>query len=180
VNVRHLSQTDKWHTPLDIVERARRILGTIDLDPASDPAANRRVKATHIITQEEDGLKAPWPPGSVFLNPPGGKLGNKSLAALFWQRLIQEWSEGHVSHAIFVAFSLEQLQTTQNLRPPVPSIGEFMFVVPARRLRFDRPDGRPGPAPSHSSAIVYVPGSIDATAQFIREFKDLGCIVNRS
>lgn len=179
MNVRHLSQTDKWHTPLDIVERACRVLGTIDLDPASDPNANKRVGAQRIITEAEDGLVAPWPPGSAFLNPQGGRRGNRSLAALFWQRLMQQRANGDLSHAIFMAFSLEQLQTTQGAAPFLPSIGEFTFVVPKKRIRFDRPDGTPGPAPSHSNCIVYVPGSVDATARFISEFRDLGCIVNR-
>lgn len=153
------------------------MLYDIQLDPASDEEANKRVKAKQIITAKEDGLKAPWPKACVFLNPPGGKLGNKSLAMLFWQRLMAERQTGNLRHAIFIAFSLEHLQTTQ--KPYSTSIGEFMFCVPKKRIAFDKPNGEKGPSPSHSNCIVYVPGSIDHSEIFIEQFQSLGVIVNK-
>jgi len=46
----------EYYTPVEIIEAARRVLGVIDLDPASSEAANQIVKATHIYTVKEDGL----------------------------------------------------------------------------------------------------------------------------
>jgi hypothetical protein len=151
----------------------------IDLDPASDARANEKIGAERIITREQDGLAIDWgTPRTVFLNPPGGKRGNKSLAALFWTRLMQQRA-GYLGfdHAIFLAFSLEQLQTTQgdSDRPP---IGRFPFVVPRRRMRFVDAAGNVGPAPSHSNMIVYVPGRVNEQELFFSVFGELGSCIN--
>jgi hypothetical protein len=46
----------EWQTPGPYIELARAVLGGIDLDPASSAAAQERVKATTIFTQQDDGL----------------------------------------------------------------------------------------------------------------------------
>src|SRR5258707_14839507 len=122
MNVQHSSRSDRWFTPVDIIERSRRVLGIIDLDPASEPAANERVKATTYYTEHNDGLYHTWS-GSVFCNPPGGKKGKDSLTCLFWKQLMMCVIEGHIDHAIFLCFSVEALQNTRG--KSVPSIGEF-------------------------------------------------------
>ena len=88
------------------------MLGAIDLDPASNERANVTVKAARFYTRDDNGLTQPWS-GRVFCNPPGGKLRNKSLTGLFWQRLMAAVDAGAIEHAIFLCFSLEALQSTQ-------------------------------------------------------------------
>lgn len=177
MNIQHSSRTDRWYTPFAILAKVRTVLGRIDLDPASDGRANLEVRAERFIGQEEDGLKADWGhPRTIFLNPPGGKLRNRSLAALFWDRLMVQRTDAGFAHAIFLAFSLEQLQTTQD---SVMSVGDFPLVVPRRRMRFVRPSGEFGPSPSHSNMLVYVPGRIDQRREFFAEFSVLGSCINR-
>ena len=45
--------TDEWYTPAWIINAARRVLGTIDLDPASSAIANQTVQATNYYTSLE-------------------------------------------------------------------------------------------------------------------------------
>lgn len=176
MNIQHSSKTDLWYTPPHILDKVRQVLGPIDLDPASDEIGNSAVKAKRFITKAENGLTSDWGfPRTIFINPPGGKLGNESLAALFWVRLMKQMKFPEFDHAIFLAFSLEQLQTTQG--KGVPSIGEFPLCVPSKRLRFYTAQGTEGPAPSHSNLVVYVSGCIDNIHKFKKVFSDLGVVV---
>lgn len=177
MNVQHMSRSDSWQTPDFILSRVHTVLGNIDLDPASDLGANQRVGARQFYTREQDGLATDWISGSIFLNPPGGKKGNESLSALFWCRLMKHKQDGKLSHAIFMAFSVEQLAVTQGYG--CPALGDFTLVVPKQRIAFLRPDGTPGEAPSHSNCIAYVPGKVDLTHQFISVFGELGTILNQ-
>ena len=163
MNIMHSSRSDSWRTPSDIVVRVRLVLGGIDLDPASDTTANLIVKAKRIYTVEDDGLVKSWS-GRVFCNPPGGKLRGRSKTALFWKKLMESQ---FVTSAIFLAFSLEALQTSQGVG--VPSILRYPICVPKRRIKFV---GAPGKeSPSHSNVIVGV--RVDPV-KFAEAFSDLG------
>src|SRR5260370_10624497 len=61
--------SSEWYTPALIAESARRVLGTIDLDPASSEQANLTIKAARFYSKAEDGLSRRWK-GRVWLNPP--------------------------------------------------------------------------------------------------------------
>lgn len=170
MNIQHSSNTDRWHTPEDLLSCARQVLGGIDLDPCSEPLANERVGAAAYYTQEDDGLSLPWK-GRVFVNCPGGRRDGRSNARLWWRKLMHERAEGALAHAIWLSFSLEHLQTTQG---ETPSILDFPICVPRKRVRFLRPDGTQGPSPSHSNVIAYVPGTVDRTPDFLHIFASYG------
>lgn len=164
----HSSTKVEHYTPDIIVKKARIVLGTIDFDPASDAFGNSRIRAK--IYLSEHSLESEWPAGSIFLNPPGGKE-VRNQAILFWQKLMEHFASGKLTHAIFIAFSLQHLQTSQVC--PV-SMMEFPICVPAKRLKFLDASGIEQTRPTHSNAIVYVPGTVDRTPLFIKTFKDLG------
>ena len=62
-------EDDKYYTPPKIIETARFVMGSIDLDPASDEEAQKIVKAKKFFTKTDDSLRRPWI-GNVWLNPP--------------------------------------------------------------------------------------------------------------
>lgn len=60
--------TQEWYTPPHIIERARTLLGRIDLDPCSAELPQTWIKAREYHTLANPATK-PWS-GTVWLNPP--------------------------------------------------------------------------------------------------------------
>lgn len=60
---------NEWYTPQEIIEFARNVMGSIDLDPFSTPKANETVKAKTFYTIADNGFTKHWS-GNVWLNPP--------------------------------------------------------------------------------------------------------------
>ena len=174
----HLSQSNEHYTPDQIVIPARRVLGQIDLDPASSAAANERVQAETFFSIAEDGLSKDWF-GNVFLNPPGGRVlpkknhyGMRSSAAVWWAKLADEYTAGRVKQAIFVGFSIEIMRTAQ--KHPTLQPLDFSFCVPSRRIAFITPLGKAGKSPTNANVIVYMGENKD---EFFEEFRHLGRVV---
>lgn len=176
MNIQHSSRSDEWYTPDYIIEKVRSLLGTIDFDPASSTLANAKVQACKFFTKDDDALTTEWLPGTLFCNPPGGKIKNKSKTALFWEKLMCWRESGNLTHGVFLAFSLEALQTSQG--KGCKAIGEFPFCVPKSRIKFVLPNGSIPTAPSHSNVLVYVPGTVDKTEEFYNIFSALGNVIN--
>lgn len=67
----HSSESAEHYSPPAVVALAYRVLGDVDLDPASCEAANSYIEASRYFDARDDGLHRDWY-GRVFLNPPGG------------------------------------------------------------------------------------------------------------
>src|SRR5579859_6267283 len=106
------TKSNEWYTPARYIEAARRVMGSIDLDPASCELANRTVKATRFYTAKENGLAQEWE-GNVWLNPPYGRInlngGSKSWQVLFTEKLEREYRDGNVKQAILLTVGLSCL-----------------------------------------------------------------------
>lgn len=178
MNIQHSSRSDSWMTPDWVLDLVRKVLGTIDLDPASSYEANQRVKAVGYFDKEQNALSLDtWSPVpvSIYLNPPGGKRGNKSMSGLFWDKLLEQRELGLVEHAVFMCFSAEALQSTQiNSRRP---IGSFPICIPKRRIQFVDPTEY-RQQPSHSNVIVYVPGNTNVVSRFYEVFEPVGSLMS--
>jgi len=175
--VQHSSRSDMWFTPPKVIEMSRNVLGgTIHLDPASCERANKVVLANRFMDEKENGLNTDWGkyPGSVFLNPPGGKQGNKSIAIEFWKKLMFYREFGTVSHAIFMSFSVEHLQTSQGKGVRSMLDTEFCVCIPKTRIKFLLNGELSKVAPSHSNAIIYVPGTTNNSSVFKEIFTEIG------
>ena len=95
------SESVEWYTPPEYIEAARRVMGSIDLDPASSAIANKIVGADKYITRQENGLELRWN-GNVWLNSPYGKTGNKSNQDIWTKYLLHEYMIGNVKNAIVI------------------------------------------------------------------------------
>ncbi len=88
---------NEWYTPEEHVERVRKVLGTIQLDPASSALAQKTVRAKQFFTEADDGLAQEWR-GKVWLNPPYAQ----PAIAHFVEKLASEFEAGNVSEAILL------------------------------------------------------------------------------
>lgn len=85
------------YTPEQYIESVRQVMGSIDVDPASNDFANQKIKATVYYTSENSGLEKPWT-GNVFLNPPY----KQPEVRLFVEKLIQEIQAQRTNQAILL------------------------------------------------------------------------------
>lgn len=88
---------DEWYTPAKYVDAARAVMGSIDLDPASNAHAQKTVRATRFFTAADDGLVKPWT-GAIFCNPPY----STDLVQRFAAKLLAEVAAKRCTQAIFL------------------------------------------------------------------------------
>lgn len=184
---RHSMDSPEWYTPSPYVEAARAVMGGIDLDPASHEEANLTVKATRFFTADDDGLVQEWL-GRIFLNPPGG------LVPAFWWKLMGSYygggADSRIEQAIWIGYSLEQLQTLQNSNAMTPL--SFSMCVPRQRIAFVENEAKKAARiekliadgkkpnqksqPSHANYITYLGSNSES---FARVFSAFGQVVVR-
>jgi hypothetical protein len=94
-------EQNEYYSPADAIEGARRVLGGIDLDPASCDEANAVVKAKRYFTRKQNGLTKEWR-GLVWCNPPyvGGRDGGG--AGDFVAKLVEAYRSKRVPGAILL------------------------------------------------------------------------------
>ena len=95
------TKSNEWYTPAKYIEAARTVMGAIDLDPASCEVANQVVKAAQYYSEKQDGLTQPWH-GRIWLNPPYGKINNRSTIDLWIRKLISAYQSREVEQAILL------------------------------------------------------------------------------
>ena len=162
-HVAHNSGNNEWHTPPEFIAAARKVMGAIDLDPASSNLANRMVGAAAYFTAEADGLKHPWS-GKVWLNPPYAV----ELIGKFCAKLLQHIDHKEVTEAIVLVNNATETNWFQRMLVESKAV---CFV--RQRVRFLDTEGNPG-APLQGQAILYMGTNKEA---FARAFVQFGVIL---
>ena len=145
-HVSYNSGNNEWYTPADIIEAARAVMGSIDIDPASNDIAQKVVKAKIYYTAETNGLNKKWT-GNVWLNPPYAS----ELIGKFVDKLIKE--QEHYEQAIILVNNATE---TEWFRKIISIASAVCF--PKGRVKFYLPDGKTG-APLQGQAILYIGAS---------------------
>ena len=138
------SGENEWYTPSEYIELANKVMGEIDLDPASNSEANKIIQAKHYFTSEENGLTQEWH-GRIWLNPPY----SRELMPAFVDKLIEEYTAGHVTEAVLVSHNNTDTQWFQKL---VAHASALCF--PAKRIKFYR--GENVAAPVNGQVFFYL------------------------
>ena len=157
------SGQSEWFTPAEYIEAARRVMGGIDLDPASTETANGVVKATKFYTAAQDGLGQEWT-GRVWMNPPYAQ----PAIAHFCERLADEVDAGTVTQACALVNNATETGWFQRMARSASAI-----CFPDGRVRFWHPD-RASTTPLQGQAAFYFGERIDA---FRADFLAFGFVV---
>ena len=156
---------NEWWTPAEYIELARRVLGEIDLDPASTDAAQTTVRATQYFTKTDDGLSKEWH-DRVFLNPPYAQPDIANFVA----KLLAEREAGRVTAAIMLTHNYTDTAWFQDAAAIADAI-----CFTRGRVRFVDADGEIA-APTQGQAFSYFG---DDRATFIEIFGPIGFVLVR-
>jgi len=154
---------NEWYTPQEYIESARRVMGAIDLDPASSEVAQERVKAGAFFTIEDDGLLQPWQ-GRVWLNPPYAQPAIQH----FMEKVTGEHLKGAIRQAIVLTHNYTD---TRWFHIGVSGASAICFT--RGRIGFLNPEGKKA-APTQGQAFFYYG---ESTAAFREEFSKYGFVV---
>jgi len=148
-------------TPAQYIKAAREVMGSIDLDPASNEKAQEVVKAKVYYTKEDDGLDKPWD-GNIFLNPPYSHPEVK----YFVDKLLAELKPGQQ------AILLTNNNTDTNFfHDAVRQAAVVCFTK--GRINFLKPDGSVS-SPTNGQVFYYFGDNKD---DFIRVFSQFGIMM---
>jgi hypothetical protein len=143
--------TPEWYTPPPYIEMVRSVLGTIDLDPASNDVAQTWIQAGTYYTKEQDGLIQPWF-SRVYCNPPYGSPEVRLMAQRFLEKAIACYQDGDIEVAILL-LNRSEAQWYKELSAQVTAICEV-----TRRINFIDENGIPQKSPRYYSDFLYLGG----------------------
>jgi hypothetical protein len=143
------SGSNEWYTPSQYTDAVRELFGRIDLDPASNEKANAWIKAAQIYTAADDGLVRPWH-GKVFVNPPYGKTeSNRSTAAAFCQRAIDQYEDGTIEACVILVNSVHS-------QPWQRPLYAYPICLVDHRISFVSGEGSENENPTFQNMFVYL------------------------
>lgn len=153
------------YTPKVYVDAARRVMGRIDLDPASCAEANKTVGATHFFSEDVNGLLQDWGRGiTVWMNPPYAR----DLVKEFCEKLVAQYRAENVTAAICLVRADSTTAWFEELSSAASAIchvrGRINFRHPTKESTSSSPQG---------SCIFYFG---DDPAGFAHEFAEFGRI----
>lgn len=138
------SGDNEWYTPARYVEMAREVMGTIDTDPASNPTAQRTVRASTYYTEETNGLDKDWS-GKVWMNPP---YSNPEVQQ-FADKVISEYQSGRVTEAIVLTNNSADTGWHRAMQDACTRM-----CTTTGRIRFESPT-RQGNSPAMGQSFFY-------------------------
>lgn len=135
---------DEWYTPAEYIEAARKVMGSIDCDPASNDFAQQTVKADTYFTQDNSGLENVWR-GNVWLNPPYSKV-----IMHFAEHLFDYLEQCEVQQAIVL---VNNGTDTKWFHRFLESASAICFV--RGRIAFEKPQGTGNQSPNKGQLFLY-------------------------
>ena len=149
----------EYYTPKFIIDAAREVMGSIDLDPFSSEKANKIVGAKEFYSSH--GLDRTWS-GKVWMNHPF----SRTMNPLCINKLIEEYHHGGVIEACCITFAA----TSEIWFSPLHNYPQC-YLVP--RTNFYKADGTKKKGVTKGSVVTYLGDYIDS---FVENFEPLGAV----
>ena len=155
-HVANNSTDNEWYTPDIYIQSAREVLGTIDLDPASNDFANETVNAKTYYTEESNGLEQDWF-GNIWMNPP--------YQTALLQKFAEKLTASDFQQAIVLVNNATETAWFKTLISKADAI-----IFPTGRIKFRKRDGEKG-VPLQGQAFIYYGNNAD---DFLNVFGEYG------
>lgn len=148
---KNLSTNQTWCTPANYVRAVRDVLGSIALDPCSNPYSVVHADVEYRLP-DDDGLKSSWNYPLIYVNPPYGADRERGTTIRDWLR---KCAEAHEEHGSEVLALVPVATNTKHWKNYVFGAADAIAFLYDTRLKF-LVDGRGGGkgAPM-SCAMVY-------------------------
>lgn len=159
-HIKNNSGNQEHYTPRRFTDSARYVMGSIDLDPASNEIANEWIDASTYYTIENQGLDKEWS-GNVWMNPPYNSSSLKPLV----DKLLSE----NINQAIVLTNNNTDTRAGQLLLRWASAI-----CLVQGRIRFITQDGVESKKSPLQGQIIYYKGS--NTGNFKEEFSQYGTV----
>lgn len=156
---------NEWYTPQRYIDSAREVLGEINLDPASNPIAQEKIRADVYYTKADNGLSKEWH-GKVWLNPPYAQPDISN----FVTKMVRERKSGRVSEAVMLTHNYTD---TAWFHEAAGTADAICFT--RGRIKFESPEGKTA-APTQGQAFFYFGKDTDT---FADRFKEIGFVMRR-
>ncbi len=158
---------DYYGTPKKYVDMASKVMGGIELDPASCHEANERfIKAWRFWDEEANGLEQSWESESLWLNPPYSRTGCRDFAFKFRD----ECELGNIKQSIVLVNSATG---TQAFRAFFDNSIAICFCN--KRIQFLDPSGNRSQSSNSKEQLFFYRGR--RVKKFARVFGEIGRIV---
>lgn len=161
-----------YPTP-ELIERARKVMGSIDFDPTSDPVQQVLVDATSVPAIDVNPLQQTWH-GNVWVSPKGAVRNTR----VWLNKTINEYRNNHINSFVFFTSASEIMRAC-------PVIWDYPVCIPFKRIKQLRAtsNGFEPVCPSSWNVLLYGPpldqaiSNIDKVTLFYSSFRDVGRII---
>ena len=160
---------DDWHTPSGFTEAARRVMGSIDLDPFTSIQANQKVGAERIYTLADDAFARVWADPetrTVWMNPPYSKGASSNAVDKF----LEEYDHGSFDEGVV----LMNASTDTNWFHRMINVASAVCLTKGR-IAFEDAGGKSSAGNTKGQVFFYFGKN---TSRFHKEFEGYGYVFN--